>query len=69
VLPGMSAGGTDSRYLRKLGIHAYGVSPNMATRAEGRAGHGAHGPDERRPVKWLTPAADYFREVVRTLVL
>jgi acetylornithine deacetylase/succinyl-diaminopimelate desuccinylase-like protein len=69
VLPGMSTGGTDSRFLRGIGIRAYGVSPNTGTRAEGKAGHGAHGPDERKSVKWLVPGADYYRDIVRTLVL
>ena len=69
VIPGMSSGGTDSRWLRKIGIASYGVSPGAATRAEGKAGHVAHGPDERKALKWLVPGADYFREIVRTLVL
>jgi acetylornithine deacetylase/succinyl-diaminopimelate desuccinylase-like protein len=69
VLPGMSAGASDSRWLRKIGIRAYGVTPGMGTRAEAKAAHGAHGPDERKSVKWLVPGADYFREIVRTLVL
>ena len=69
VVPGMSTGATDSRHLRNLGIRAYGVSPGMGTRAEGKAAHGAHGPDERKSLKWLAPGADYFREIVRTLAL
>jgi acetylornithine deacetylase/succinyl-diaminopimelate desuccinylase-like protein len=69
VMPGMSTGATDSVHLRRLGIHAYGVSPGMSSRAEGKAAHGAHGPDERKPVKWLDPGAEYFREIVRTLAL
>ena len=69
VAPGMSTGATDSRHLRKIGILSYGVSPGMGTRAEGKAGHAAHGPDERKSVKWFGPGGDYFREIVRTLVL
>jgi acetylornithine deacetylase/succinyl-diaminopimelate desuccinylase-like protein len=69
VVPGMSTGATDSRHLRNIGIRAYGVSPSMGSRAEGRAAHAAHGPDERKIVKWMDPGAEYFREVVRTLVL
>jgi acetylornithine deacetylase/succinyl-diaminopimelate desuccinylase-like protein len=41
----------------------------MNSRAEGKAAHSAHGPDERKPVKWLEPGASYFREIVRTLAL
>ena len=69
VVPGMSTGASDSRHLRRLGIRAYGVSPGMSTRAEGKAAHSAHGPDERKSVKWMGPGADYFREIVRTLAL
>jgi acetylornithine deacetylase/succinyl-diaminopimelate desuccinylase-like protein len=69
VVPGMATGASDSVYLRGAGIRAYGVSPGMSSRAEGKAAHGAHGPDERKPVKWLAPGADYFREIVRTLAL
>lgn len=69
VVPGMSTGASDSRHLRKIGIRAYGVSPGMGTRAESKAGHGAHGPDERKSVKWTEPGAEYFREVVRRLAL
>jgi acetylornithine deacetylase/succinyl-diaminopimelate desuccinylase-like protein len=69
VLPGTSAGASDSRFLRRIGIHAYGITPGAFARAEAKAGHSAHGPDERKSVKWLVPAADYFREIVRTLAL
>jgi acetylornithine deacetylase/succinyl-diaminopimelate desuccinylase-like protein len=69
VVPSMSTGATDSRFLRGIGIRAYGIGPTAWSRAEARSGHLAHGPDERRPVKWLAPMARYFREIVRTLVL
>jgi acetylornithine deacetylase/succinyl-diaminopimelate desuccinylase-like protein len=69
LVPGLSTGTTDSRYLRGIGIRAYAVTPGMGSRAEGKAGHGAHGPDERKPMKWLAPGAEYFRDVVRTLTL
>ncbi len=69
VVPGMSTGATDSRFLRAIGIRAYGVSPAVFTRAETKAGHSAHGPDERVSSTWRVPAARAFREVVRMLVL
>jgi acetylornithine deacetylase/succinyl-diaminopimelate desuccinylase-like protein len=69
VEPGMSAGASDSRHLRGIGIRSYGVSPVVYTRAERRSGHVAHGPDERTSVKWLQPGADYLRTIVRTLAL
>jgi acetylornithine deacetylase/succinyl-diaminopimelate desuccinylase-like protein len=69
VAPGMSTGASDSRHLRKIGIRAYGVSPNASTRAESKAGHAAHGADERKSEKWMEKRAEFFREIVRTLVL
>ena len=69
VVPSMSTGASDSLHLRAVGIRAYGVSPGMSSRAEGKAGHGAHGPDERKSLKWMGPGAEYFREIVRTLAL
>jgi acetylornithine deacetylase/succinyl-diaminopimelate desuccinylase-like protein len=69
VVPGMSTGGTDSRWLRKIGVLAYGVSPNMSSRTEGKNGRIAHGPDERKPIKLLQPGADFFRAIVRELAL
>jgi len=64
VVTSMSTGATDSRHLRGSGILAYGVSAAPTSIEEIRAGHGAHGPDERRPTKWLGPAATFLRNVV-----
>ena len=64
IVPSMSTGATDSRHLRGAGVLAYGVSAAPTSIDEGRAGHGAHGPDERRPAKWLGPAATYLRNLV-----
>jgi acetylornithine deacetylase/succinyl-diaminopimelate desuccinylase-like protein len=69
VVPAMSTGTNDSRYLRAIGIRAYGLAPRAVSRAESNAGHAAHGPDERSPAKWVTPMANYFRQIVRTLAL
>jgi len=60
----MSTGATDSRHLRGAGIIAYGVSAAPTSVEEIRTGHGAHGPDERRPTRWLGPAATFLRSVV-----
>ena len=65
----LSMGASDSRFLRDIGIRSYGLSPNFGTRPEARAGHVAHGPDERRPEKWLLTGAKYLRDIVRTLAL
>jgi acetylornithine deacetylase/succinyl-diaminopimelate desuccinylase-like protein len=67
VLPTMSTGATDSRHLRGVGILAYCVGVSPMTKAEGLAGHGAHGPDERRPAKWLAEGARYLRELTYEL--
>lgn len=64
VAMSMSTGATDSRHLRSVGILAYGVSAAPTSIEEIRAGHGAHGPDERRPTKWLGPAATFLKSVV-----
>jgi acetylornithine deacetylase/succinyl-diaminopimelate desuccinylase-like protein len=67
VVSSMSTGATDSRHLRSVGILAYGVSSGMSSRHEALTGHGAHGPDERRPVKWLPEGVRFLREVTYEL--
>ena len=63
----MGTGATDSRHLRSMGILAYGVSPLVVSHADGLAGHVAHGPDERRPARWVGDGARFLREVVYEL--
>jgi acetylornithine deacetylase/succinyl-diaminopimelate desuccinylase-like protein len=67
VAPSMVTGATDSRYLRQIGIKAYGVSPVAHSLPE--LSHLAHGPDERAPVKWFTEGGLYVKDVVRALAL
>jgi acetylornithine deacetylase/succinyl-diaminopimelate desuccinylase-like protein len=67
VVATMGTGATDSRHLRAVGVLAYGVSVSPLTKPEGVAGHGAHGPDERRPAKWLEEGARYLRELTYEL--
>jgi acetylornithine deacetylase/succinyl-diaminopimelate desuccinylase-like protein len=67
VAPSMVTGATDSRYLRLLGIKAYGVSPVALARPE--LSHFAHGPDERAPVRWFTEGGLYVKDVIRALAL
>ncbi len=57
VVSTLGTGATDSRHLRAIGIRAYGVSVSPTTRPEGLAGRVAHGPDERRPARWLADGA------------
>ena len=63
VVSTLSTGATDSRYLRAIGIRAYGVSVSPTSRAEGLAGRVMHGPDERRPARWLGDGARLLREL------
>ena len=67
VAPSMSTGATDSRHLRGIGILAYGIGTAPSSLDENRTGHSAHGPDERRPIKWLDEGVRYMREL--TLML
>jgi acetylornithine deacetylase/succinyl-diaminopimelate desuccinylase-like protein len=67
VVPTMSTGASDSRHLRAVGMAAYGVGVSPTTKAEGLAGHGAHGPDERRPAKWLGDGARYLHDLTYEL--
>jgi acetylornithine deacetylase/succinyl-diaminopimelate desuccinylase-like protein len=64
VATSMSTGATDSRHLRAGGIVSYGLGCAPTSIEEARSGRSAHGPDERRPTKWLGPGARYLRDVV-----
>ncbi len=64
VVSTMGTGATDSRHLRAIGINSYGVGVSPISKAEAIAGHAAHGPDERRPTKWLDEGAQYLRNLV-----
>jgi acetylornithine deacetylase/succinyl-diaminopimelate desuccinylase-like protein len=67
VVPTMSTGATDSRHLRAIGIRAYGIGVSPISKAEALAGRGAHGPDERRPARWLGDGVRYLRAVTYEL--
>ena len=67
VVHTLGTGATDSRHLRAVGIASYGLSSAPITLEESLKGRGAHGPDERRPIKWLAPGARYLREIILTL--
>jgi len=69
VIHPFAAGASDSRFLRMKGIRAYGVLSSPATEEEGLAGHTAHGPDERRPVKWFAPNVAFLRELTRVVAM
>jgi len=63
VLPAMSTGATDARFLRGAGIATYGTSGVFLEMGENRA----HGKDERVPVKSLWAARDYLYRLVKML--
>jgi acetylornithine deacetylase/succinyl-diaminopimelate desuccinylase-like protein len=67
VVSAMSAGATDSRHLRSIGVLAYGVAPVLTSKREGLAGRTAHGPDERRPAVWFAEGVRFLREVTYEL--
>jgi acetylornithine deacetylase/succinyl-diaminopimelate desuccinylase-like protein len=67
VVSTMGTGATDSRHLRAIGINAYGISVSPTTKAEALSGHTAHGPDERRPARWLDDGARFLRDLTYEL--
>lgn len=63
VLPAMSTGATDGRYLRAAGIPTYGVQGFFGERDDNRA----HGRDERMPVRSLYEGQTFLYELVKSL--
>jgi acetylornithine deacetylase/succinyl-diaminopimelate desuccinylase-like protein len=63
VIPFMSTGATDGRYLRAAGIPTYGVSGLFVDPADARA----HGRDERVPQKSLYDSQAFLYELVKML--
>ena len=64
VVPILSLGTTDSRFLRAHGIPAYGLNPIAVSEADGRR---AHGVDERIPIASLRPGLEFFHRLVLEL--
>jgi acetylornithine deacetylase/succinyl-diaminopimelate desuccinylase-like protein len=64
VVPGMTVGGTDNRFLRAKGIPAYGFAPCVLS-AEERAGF--HGNDEFLTVDNLNMGCELTYEIVRRM--
>src|SRR5919197_510315 len=62
VIPSMSTGATDSRFLRAIGIPAYGHSGLAGDIDDNRA----HGRDERVPVKSFYEGLEYLYQLVKT---
>ncbi len=63
VIPQMSTGATDGRYLREQGIPTYGVSGIFGDMDDNRA----HGRDERTLVKSFFEGHDFLWKLVKTL--
>jgi acetylornithine deacetylase/succinyl-diaminopimelate desuccinylase-like protein len=61
VVPAMSPGATDSRYLRMAGIAAYGFNPIGNTETDARR---AHGVDERIPASQLRSGVELLYRLV-----
>lgn len=64
IVPFMSRGATDSRFLRAHGVAAYGLGPIAVTEADARR---AHGIDERIPEASLRPGVEYLYRLVIAL--
>ena len=63
VLPTMSTGATDGRYLRVIGIPTYGVQGFFSERDDMRA----HGRDERMPARSFYEGQTFLYELVKSL--
>lgn len=63
VVPTMSAGATDSRFLRNIGIPVYGVSGLFSEPSDYRA----HGLNERVPVKSLYESREFLYRLLKEL--
>ena len=61
LVPFMSRGATDSRFLRAAGIPSYGINPILTSDEDGRR---AHGIDERIPAASLQPAVEFLYALV-----
>ena len=63
ILPYMSAGGTDARHFRAVGIDSYSI-PSFFMRAEDELMHGSN---ERVPVAEIVPALAFWDTLIREL--
>jgi carboxypeptidase PM20D1 len=64
VMPGMSTGMTDARFLRAGGIPTYGVSGLFIEQGDGRA----HGRDERVRASDFYAGVEFYDRFVKALV-
>ena len=66
VVPGMTIGGTDNRFLRAMGIPAYGFIPCLLSPEERR---GFHGNNEFLTIENLNMGCELMYEIVRRMVM
>ncbi|MEW6268266.1 MAG: M20/M25/M40 family metallo-hydrolase [Thermodesulfobacteriota bacterium] len=64
IVPFMSRGATDSRFVRAQGIPAYGMNPIGLSESDANR---AHGVDERIPVASLEPGLEFLYRLVTEL--
>jgi acetylornithine deacetylase/succinyl-diaminopimelate desuccinylase-like protein len=64
LVPVMSLGADDSRFLRQVGVRAYGFNPIPVSEEDSRR---AHGIDERIPADSLRSGAEVLRRIVERL--
>jgi acetylornithine deacetylase/succinyl-diaminopimelate desuccinylase-like protein len=67
VMHSMTPGATDSRHLRAIGITAFGIGGVPSSIDDARKGFGAHGPKERKPVRWIPEGFRFMRDVALEL--
>ncbi len=65
VVPFMSTGGTDSRYMRNAGMHMYGVSGIFYEPSDARM----HGLNERVPQKSLYDGREFLYQLIKQLAV
>lgn len=61
IVPAMSGGATDSRYLRAKGVSCYGINPIALREEDARR---AHGIDERIPIASIEPGLKFFYKLL-----
>ncbi len=66
VVPGMTVGGTDNRFLRAIGIPAYGFIPCLLSNDERR---GFHGNNEFLTIDNLNMGCELMYEITRRMVI
>jgi acetylornithine deacetylase/succinyl-diaminopimelate desuccinylase-like protein len=67
VVPSFGFGSSDDRFLTPRGVRVYGAHPCPGSNEDARQGYGAHGPDERVPVRWYSEGVRWFHALVLEL--